>query len=315
MNSLNAVSKETYLDFELLFYGSVRNVVSLFAKREGYNPDYITEELVEKISKTLIKTVSAGTNNQVNLNGQKSLEVKKSVNSFHTSYLAKTLNEKAEKTFSLAYDSESNLSLIERIISFVICAQAGVLKPSLETANEFNNTPHLLKKGVLNIKTPNNPFDTILYYLICMFVARQELDLSLITKELIDDIGTSIIKDTFNYSKGKINLSHVRSTFLSNNPLNQSEKLHLKCLEQIMKDEMGYYLSFKSNSYKDFSLIDRIINLVNSLIFRALEDSMEIIKEYGLDFFEKVSTNDVTEYINSKGFETGYIFPNKKIKK
>ncbi|MED4285279.1 hypothetical protein P4679_25490 [Priestia megaterium] len=293
MNSLNAVSKEEYLDFELLFYGSVRNVVSLFAKREGYNPDYITDELVEKISKTLIKTVSAGTNNQVNLNGRKPLVVKKSVNSFHTSYLATTLNEKGEKTFSLACDSELNSSLIDRIISFVICAQAGVLKPNLETMNEFSNAPYSLENNVLNNKTQDSLFDTILYYLVCTFVARQGLDLSSITKELIEDIGTVIIEDVFNFSNGKINLSQVKSTSQSNNPLNQSESLHLKCLEQIMNNEINSYLSFRSNSYKDFSLIDRIINLVNSLIFRTLEDPMEIIKDYGLDFFEKVTPNDV----------------------
>jgi len=300
MNSLNVVSKEEYLDFELLFYGSVRNVVSLFAKREGYNPDYITDELVEKISKTLIKTVSAGTNNQVNLNGRKPLEVKKSVNSFHTSYLATTLNEKAEKTFSLACDSELNLSLIDRIISFVICAQAGVLKSNLECISEFGNEFYLLKNNVLSTTTPINFFDTTLYYLICTFTVRQGLDLGTITKELIEGIGTIIIEDVFNFSKGKINLSQVRSSSLSNDTLSQSDNLLLKCLEQIVKTEMNSYLSFRSNSYKNFSLIDRIIQLVNSLIFRTLEDPIEIIEEYGLDFFEKVTTNDVAAYKNNK---------------
>ncbi|MED3830244.1 hypothetical protein P4575_20645 [Priestia megaterium] len=300
MNNLNAASKEEYLDFELLFYGSVRNFVSLFARREGYNPDYITEELVEKISKSIINTVSVETKNQVNLNGHKSLEVKKSINSFHTSYLATTLNEKAEKTFSLTNDSESNSTLIDRIISFVLCAQTGVLKPNLEIINEFINAPYLLESEALNSKTPDSLFDTTLYYLVCTFVARQGMDLGKVTKELIEGIGTIIIEDVFNSSKGKINLSQVRNSSLPDNTLSKSDNLHLKCLEQIVKTEMNSYLSFRSNSYKSFSLIDRIIHLVNSLIFRTLEDPIEIIEEYGLDFFEKVTTDDVAAYINSK---------------
>ncbi|QJX80429.1 hypothetical protein [Priestia megaterium] len=297
MNSLNAVSKEEYLDFELLFYGSIRNVISLFSKREGFNPDYVTEELVETTSRNVIKVISAVTNNQVNLNGY---EVKKSINSLHTSYLAEVLNEKAEKTFSTVSESGLKLSLIDRIISFVICAQAGVLKPNLECISEFNNEFHLLKNNVLSTTTPVNFFDTTLYYLVCTFVARQGLDLSLITKELIDVMGTNIIEDVFNCSAGKINLSQVRYSSLSNNTLGQSDSLHLKCLEQIVKTEMNSYLSFRSNSYKNFSLIDRIIHLVNSLIFRTLEDPIEITEEYGLDFFEKVTINDVAAYKNDK---------------
>lgn len=300
MNNLKAVSKEEYLDFELLFYGSVRNIVSLFVKREGYSPDYITEELVEKISKTVINTVSVGTKNKVNLDGHKSLEVKKSIDSFHTSYLATTLNKKAEKTFSLTSDSKLNLSMIDRIISFVICAQTGVLKPELEIINESSNAPYLLENGVVNSKTSDNLFDTTLYYLVCTFVARQGLGLSSITKELIEGIGTIIIEDVFNYSNKKINLSQVRFSSLSNDMLSQSDNLHLKCLKQIVKTEMNSYLSFRSNTYKNFSLIDRIIHLVNSLIFRTLEDPIEIIEEYGLDFFEKVTTDDVAAYKNNK---------------
>lgn len=297
MNSLNAVSKEEYLDFELLFYGSVRNVISLFSKREGFNPDYVTEELVEATSRNVIKVISAVTNNQVNLNGYK---VKKFINSLHTSYLAETLNEKAEKTFSSMYESGLKLNLIDRIIPFVICAQAGVLKPELESISEFSDEFYLLKSNTLSATTPVNFFDTTLYYLVCTFVARQGLNLSSITKELIEGIGTTIIEDVFNFSKGKINLSQVRNSTLSNATLTQSDKLHLKCLEQIVKTEMSSYLSFRSNLYKNFSLIDRIIHLVNSLIFRTLEDPIEIIEEYGLNFFEKLTTDDVTTYKNNK---------------
>ncbi|MDU9693922.1 hypothetical protein WKH56_08985 [Priestia sp. SB1] len=298
MNSLNKVSKEEYLDFELIFHGSVRNVVSLFSKREGFNPDYITEELVETISRNVIKAVSTVTNNQVNLNGYKSSEVKKSVNSLHTRYLAEMLNEKAEKVFSSVSESGLKLSVIDRIISFVIYAQAGVLKPNLEGISNSYNNFYLLENNVLSTSTPTNFFDTTLYYLVCTFVARQGLNLSLITKELIDDVGTRIIEGVFDCSKGKINLSQVRSTIKSNNSLNQIESLHLKCLEQIVRKEMNSYLFFRSNSYKNFSLIDRIIHLVNSLIFRTLEDPMEIIQDYGLDFFEEVTTSDVAAFMN-----------------
>ncbi|MGF9891086.1 hypothetical protein ABEX78_20730 [Priestia megaterium] len=293
MNSLNAVSKEEYLDFELLFYGSVRNVISLFSKREGFNPDYVTEELVETTSRNVIKVISAVTNNQMNLNGY---EVKKSINSLHISYLAEMLNEKAEKTFSSVYESELKLNLIDRIISFVICAQAGVLKPNLESISEFSNEFYLLKSNTLSGTKSVNFFDTTLYYLVCTFVARQGLDLAKVTKELIEGVGTTIIEDVLNFSKGKINLSQVRNSTLTNATLSKSDSLHLKCLEQIVRTEMNSYLSFRSNSYKSFSLIDRIIHLVNSLIFRTLEDPIEIIEEYGLDFFEKVTTNDVASY-------------------
>jgi len=308
MINVKQKGKVSVTNLEQEFYDNVRNFLRLFTLNEGYDPSYVTRKMSAKVGFKIIQKLVLNTDAQINLTGES--KETHSRNPYHTKFLSNLSNIMSKEMFAHWDKHTRSLSFVERIISFNNCILSGFSYPPLGITSEHNCSLELFRDTNTNNNTFENLFDESLYLLIQMFVAKKGLNIELVDRKMVKSIGTmAVISEVNRLSNGKISFKNVRSSLLPIQPLEEVEKLHLKYLEALLENEMDFYLSFKYDIYGELSLVDRVLYLVNTSTFGALQDPLEIAKYYYDSFPEY--PNGFKEFIKRNYYLPGEVFKNK----
>ncbi|WP_456363631.1 hypothetical protein [Priestia aryabhattai] len=285
----------TTSDFEKPLFESVYYLLRLFAAREGNNPNAVTQDVAKIIGDLIVREVYVLSEEKVELVGNAPNLPLSELDELRTKYLSNLLKAKIKETVSQIYGGDQNLGIFDRILTFVIYAQAGALNPLMI----------INKKSKIN--KSQNLFDECLYHLIRMYVKRQDLKPDLITREMTEAIGFSIIDVLYNSTQSLINLYNVRREPITR-MLSEDEKLHLKYLTDLLLTESTYNVLLDCNRNKNEGLIDRVNPIINKALALALKTPLEIATNHNMSFFHPEITADINEYNKRNGYMPGYTF-------
>jgi len=301
MNNLQETNSVTTSNFEQPLFESVYHLIRLFTAREGIDPNSITKELAKSIGDLIVREVYFLSEEQIELVGNAPSLPLNGLGELQTKYLSNLLKTKIKETVSQIYGGDQNLGIFDRILTFVIYAQAGALNPLMI----------INKKSKIN--KSKNLFDECLYHLIRMYVKRQNLKPDLVTREMTEEIGFSIIDVLYTSTQSLIDLHNVKREPIRR-VLNEDEKLHLKYLTDILLTESTYNVLLDCNSNKNEGLIDRVNPIINKAFALTLKTPLEIATDHNMSFFHPEITADINEYNKRNGYMPGYTFIDEETK-